>query len=337
MRLKELGEERIIRDLEKRFAPNRHPRLVKGIGDDTSVTIQKAGRALLATTDVLIEGTHFKPDCTTPYLLGKKSLSISLSDIAAMGGEPLFSLVSLALPSGTEKKFLDGLYEGISDCAEEYGVIVAGGNTARIKGGVMVSTTVIGEMPENEVVYRSGARPGDTIYVTGAIGDSALGLLELKKNGIKALSKGPFKGAALRHLAPAPRLLAGRLLAKNKLAHSMIDISDGLALDLNRVCEQSGVGAIIDLASVPISGEMRRYAASSKKDWARLVLSGGEDYELLFTSSSDGAKIATLGKKIGLMITPIGKIVAKGRKGRLTIIGLDGKPVKLQRLGFEHF
>jgi thiamine-monophosphate kinase len=336
MLLKGLGEERIIRDLEKRFAA-RHLRLIKGIGDDTSVTIQKAGMALLATTDVLIEGTHFKPDCTTPYLLGKKSLSISLSDIAAMGGEPFFSLVSLGLPSGTEKKFLDELFRGISDSAKRYKVIVAGGNTSRINGGVMVATTIVGEMPANEVVYRSGARPGDTIYVTGTIGDSALGLTELKKNGIQALSKGPFKRAASRHLDPAPRLLAGRSLAKKRIAHSMIDISDGLALDLDRVCEQSGVGAILDLASVPISAEMRRYSASSKKDWISLVLSGGEDYELLFTSSATGAKIAAVAKKTGTRITPVGRIVAKNGKGRLALMGLDGKTIKLRRLGFEHF
>ncbi len=336
MLLKGLGEERIIRDLEKRFAL-AHPRLIKGIGDDTSVTVQKAGRALLATTDVLIEGIHFKPDFTTPYLLGKKSLSISLSDIAAMGGEPLFALISLGLPSATKKKFLDELYRGISDCAKRFGAVIAGGNTSGIKGGIMVATTVIGEMPANEVVYRSGARPGDTIYVTGTIGDSALGLTELKRNGIKSLSKGPFKRAASRHLDPAPRLRAGRSLASKRLAHSMIDISDGLTLDLDRVCEQSGVGAIIELARVPISAEMRRYAASSKKDWARLVLSGGEDYELLFTSSANLAEIEGLGRKTDTMITPIGRIVAKGGKGRLTIIGLNGKTIKLQRLGFEHF
>jgi len=336
MRLKGLGEERIIRDLEKRFAL-AHPRLIKGIGDDTSVTVQKAGMALLATTDVLIEGTHFKPDCTTPYLLGKKSLSISLSDIAAMGGEPLFSLVSLGLPSGTEKKFLDELFRGIADTARRYGVIVAGGNTSRTKGGIMVATTVIGEMPANEVVYRSGARPGDVIYVTGTIGDSALGLAELRKKGIKALSKGPFKMAVSRHLGPVPRLRAGRLLAGNKLAHSMIDISDGLALDLDRVCEESRVGAVIELASVPVSREMRRYAATSKKDWAPLALSGGEDYELLFTSSAKMSKIAAIVKKTGVKMTPIGRIVAKGAKRRLTIIGLDGKTIRLQKLGFEHF
>ncbi len=336
MYLKELGEEGIIRALERRFALIRHPRLVKGIGDDASVTVEKAGKALLATTDVLIEGTHFRPHLTTPYLLGKKSLSVSLSDIAAMGGEPFFSLVSIALPPKTKKKFLDELYDGISDCARAWGVIVAGGNTARSRCGVMVSTTVIGESPLDEVVYRSGARPGDVIYVTGAVGDSALGLRTLRKHGLKALSRGPFKNAVLRHLDPAPRMKAGRTLAKARLAGAMMDISDGLAIDLERVCERSGVGAVISLQALPLSDDMRRYA-SSKKDWAALALSGGEDYELLFTSPAGEAEIAAAGGKLGIRITPIGRIVKKGKAGRLEITGEGGLPVRLASPGFGHF
>lgn len=338
MRLKELGEERIVKALEKKFSSLVHPRLIKGIGDDTSVTREKDGRVLLATTDILIEDTHFKLSYTPVYLLGKKSLSISLSDIAAMGGEPLFFLVSIGLPPDTRKSFVDELYNGVRDSAKKYGAVLAGGNTARLKGRVMISTTVLGEMPENEVVYRNGARINDTIYVTGTIGDAALGLKALKRYGMKAVSRGPFKKAALKHLDPTPRLRAGRMLAAKKLAHSMIDISDGLALDLKRICEESGVGAVVRLENIPLSGDMLRFARSSKKTWVQLALSGGEDYELLFTSSADPEKISGIGKTLNLAITPIGKIVRKFEKDNyLRIIDLKGNPVKLRRLGFKHF
>ena len=192
MKLKEIGEDRIIKELSREFSM-RHRRLVKGIGDDASVTTQAGGRHLLATTDILIEGTHFKRDWTTPYLLGRKALSISLSDIAAMGGEPLFYLVSIALPPDTEKQFLDELYRGLSDCGKEHGAALAGGNTAKTKGAMMVAATLFGEAPARETVYRSGAGQGDIIYVTGWLGDAALGLRLLRKHGGAALKKSAFR------------------------------------------------------------------------------------------------------------------------------------------------
>lgn len=333
MRLKGLGEERIIEGLKKRFG-KKHPRLVMGIGDDTSVTRQKAGLVTLATTDALIEGTHFDLKYTTPYLLGKKSLSISLSDIAAMGGAPLFFLVSLSLPPRTEKKFLDELYRGINGSAKESGAAIAGGNIAR-SPFVMVSTTVFGEAKEKDVVFRSGARKGDIVYITGSPGDSALGLKALRDHGLGAL-KGPFKNSALKHLDPAPRLKAGRALAQKRLANAMIDVSDGVALDLMRICAASGKGAEIEIEGLPLSEEMKRYRNTAKGDsWIGLALSGGEDYELLFTSSEGNRdRIASLSKALGLRITPIGRIT--GGK-RLKVIDKEGRPYRLKSPGFEHF
>lgn len=336
MYLKDLGEDRIIKELARKFS-SRHPRLIKAIGDDTSVTIQKGGLALLATTDILIEGTHFKRSYTPAYFLGKKALAISISDIAAMGGDPLFFLVSIGLPDDARKDFLDNLYKGIADCASECGAVLAGGNTARLAGRAMVSTTVFGEMPKNEVVYRSGARPGDIIYVTGTPGDSALGLKVLGRDGFKKATDGPYKKAALKHLSPTPRVRAGRLLAKARLATSMIDVSDGVALDLKRVLDESGAGAVIEIKRLPLSDELRKYLhASRKAKAADFALSGGEDYELLFTSpEKNSKKIGAVQKRLGIQITPIGRIVEKG-KG-LRIIGENNKPMKLARLGFEHF
>ncbi|MEK7773462.1 MAG: thiamine-phosphate kinase, partial [Deltaproteobacteria bacterium] len=201
--LKGIGEAALIKGLAAKF-PYKHPRVIKGIGDDASVTVETGGKVLLTTTDILIEGTHFKREYTDAYLLGRKALSVSLSDIAAMGGVPLFFLTSIALPPDTKKDFLDDLYRGVHHVAGEHGALLIGGNTAR-SGKIMVSTTVLGEALREEVVYRSGARAGDVIYVTGATGVSALGLGILKRCGLGALKKKTRSGkAALKHLNPTP-------------------------------------------------------------------------------------------------------------------------------------
>ncbi|MBI5642036.1 MAG: thiamine-phosphate kinase [Deltaproteobacteria bacterium] len=331
--LTELGEDRIIRGLEKSFAP-KNPRVIKGIGDDTSVTAQDGGKLLLSTTDTLIEGTHFDLSYAPPGLLGKKALSISLSDIAAMGGEPLFFLVSIALTPKTKKEFIDALYRGIKEISEEFKVALAGGNTARA-GLTMISTTVIGEVPKGKAVYRSGAREGHAIFVTGTPGDSALGLKVLQNHGYRAAVKGRFGKAVSRHLAPVPRMEAGSLLAKKGIARSMIDISDGVALDLKRVCVESNAGAEIYLKDFPVSAELKEYAERVKdRSWIDLALSGGEDYELLFTApEADKKKISRLAERLKIRITPIGRITGKGLK----ILDENGRPMKLKRLGFEHF
>lgn len=334
MKLKEIGEDRIIKELSREFS-RRHRRLIKGIGDDTSVTLQAGGRHLLATTDILIEGTHFKRGWTTPYLLGRKALSISLSDIAAMGGEPLFYLVSIALPPDTEKKFLDELYRGLSDCGKDYGAVLAGGNTARTKGAMMVATTLFGEAPARETVYRSGAGPEDVIYVTGWLGDAALGLRLLRKHGGAALKKTAFRKPVMKQLDPSPRMKIGRSLARKRLATAMIDISDGLVLDLRRLCEASAVGAVIDARRIPLSAEFKRlFPAARETDGVRRALSGGEDYELLFSAPEKAAKKISALSSRDVPITPIGIIT---RNKGVCVTGMNGRPLKIYKAGFEHF
>jgi thiamine-monophosphate kinase len=370
--LSEIGEDEAVRRIEQRFG-RRHPRLIKAIGDDASVAVQKAGNALLCTTDILIEGTHFKPAFATPYLLGKKALGISLSDIAAMGGTPIYYLVSIALPSDTGLSFLDGLYRGLSAVARRCSAALAGGNTARSpgKGGKgMVSTTVIGEAPEGEVVLRSGARPGDTVYVTGHLGDSALGRRVLeglarargadeatgrglfygwtsararsRAGGgalIKAALKGRFRRPVLRHLAPEARLEAGRELASRKIATAMIDVSDGFVLDLKRLCGSSGVGAVVEFARIPLSAAFRRFAADARRgEWASLALAGGEDYELIFTAPAiRQGEIASLGKRLGLHITPVGRVVPLREQRGVAVLDERMRPLRIKTPGFEHF
>lgn len=333
MRLKELGEDNIIKSLTERFA-RKHPRVLMGIGDDTSVTVQKGGKALLATTDILVEDTHFKRSNTTPYLLGRKALTISVSDIIAMGGEPLFYLSSIVLRPETAKGFVDELYRGLGAAGKEYGCALIGGNTARTSGAMMISTTVLGEVPSDEAVYRDGAEEGDIIFVTGALGDSALGLKSLKDARLKKR----YKNAVSRHLDPIPRVSAGKALARGRLASAMMDISDGLGLDLKRLCDASRVSAVVGLAALPVSDELKRYAKGSEDAIIELAFSGGEDYELLFTSpESNIRKIAALSRKLRVPITPIGKIIPRNKSAPLTVIGSEGMPLVIKKLGFEHF
>lgn len=339
MRLEKLGEDNLIRSLSADFG-TKHARLLKGIGDDASVSLQKGGKALLVTTDILVEGTHFKRGCVPPYLLGRKALSISLSDVAAMGGVPLLFFVSLALTPSTSKKFIDELYRGLGDVARRYGCALAGGNTARAGSGMTVSTTVVGEAPPEKVVYRKGAASGDLVFITGEVGGSALGLRTLLKHEGRPPGRLPWKESVRRHLDPAPRLEAGLALARGALATAMMDISDGVALDLRRLCVESGKSAVINLSALPISDELWAYGErTGKSPLLHFALTGGEDYELLFTSpESNLKKISALSRKLGLPMTPVGRIRGRRRDGQVvTVLGEDGEPLELKRLGFEHF
>lgn len=342
--LAELGEEALVELLARRF-PASGTRVVRGIGDDTSVTTQKAGRLLLATTDTLVEGTHFTGTGADAFRLGRKALSVSVSDVAAMGGVPLFFLVSLTAPPSTGTSFIDDLYRGLEDAATEYEVELAGGNTTR--GATLeITTTLMGEVERNRVVYRNGARPGDLIYVTGTPGDSALGLLTLREKGPSAATRGPYKKAVLRHLDPRARMEAGRALAVRRLVTAMIDVSDGVALDLKRLSEASSaenenkVGVVIHADALHLSADMKRFAKLNGEGGRRkaleLALSGGEDYELLFTVRPSRARRAeALSAELGLAMTRIGEVTERA-EGVKVLDGVGGE-VKVERPGYVHF
>lgn len=304
------------------------------IGDDAAVMLPSE-LALLATTDTLTEDVHFTIGAAAPYSLGRKSLNVSLSDIAAMGGRPLFFLISIAAPGATDMDFIDELYKGIMDAAGEAGVGLVGGNTSMSPEKITLATTVIGEAPEDEVLYRSGARDGDAVYVTGTLGDSALGLRVLGGAHKKLRRVAAYDDAVSRHIDPEPRLVAGRVVAEKKLATAMTDISDGLVADLRHITEASKVGAEIEIERLPISAALERYIESDPSG-LDLALSGGEDYELLLTVSEDKIEeLETVKGELGVAITRIGRIVPA--KAGLRIVDAGGNTIEHGGEGYDHF
>jgi thiamine-monophosphate kinase len=322
MRLKHLGERRVISRIRRAFDERRAGVLV-GIGDDAAL-VRTPGRLLL-TTDLLVEDVDFRRDAHPPRLLGRKSLNINLSDIAAMGGRPLHAVVGMALPADIEELWLRQFMAGFGGAAREAGVALVGGDLSRADK-IVIAVTATGEA--RVPVLRSGARPGDAVYVSGTLGDAAGGLRLLEKGGHRGVVKAvrPLLDA---FLDPAPRLALGALLAERKLAAAMIDLSDGLSVDLAHICEESGVGAEIEAGRVPVSAALAHMA----RDPLDMALNGGEDFELLFTvRPRNVAAVERLAAKHRL--SRVGRITA-GR--RLVLAGPGTTRQALRAKGFEHF
>jgi thiamine-monophosphate kinase len=253
-----------------------------------------------------------------------------------MAGTPRFFLASIALPADTEKAYVYDVYRGLRDCAREFACPLVGGNTSRLPGRIMISTTVLGEAAKGSIVYRTGASPGDGVFVTGTTGDSALGLKVLAEYGEKAL-RGRFRRAVLKHLDPAPRLSLAKALAQRAGVSSMIDVSDGFLLDLKRLCRSSRVSAVVKGALMPVSDELRAYYGRGRKAVETLVLTGGEDYELIFTAPKGRSReIARVSKGFGVRITEVGEIVRVQKKA-VRVFGNNGAELGFRAMGFEHF
>lgn len=325
MKLDELGEFGLIGRIADRVTPMAGIRI--GIGDDAAAVETEPGTVSLLTTDMLLEGVHFDLTFCTPENLGWKSLAVNLSDIAAMGGKPRYCLLSLAVPQALPVSFIDGFIAGLLACAAEFGVTLIGGDTCASRSGLVVSLAVMGEQLPDRVVTRSGARPDDLILVTGTVGDSALGL--------RQLMAGQREGKAiLRHLEPSPRVREGLKLADEKLPTAMIDVSDGLLADLGHILKLSGVGAHIELKSLPLSPEVAAHISRQDDDPFNLPLSGGEDYELLFTIPPDReAAVRKALSTFGTSATVLGKITMSG----LTVVDLNGKDYPVIASGYNHF
>ena len=324
-----------------------------GIGDDCAV-LKVGGRSLLVTVDLMAEGVHFDLAYTPPYMLGRKAVAASLSDIAAMGGTPRGVFVSAALPAKARPAFARALVEGIHEEARAAGVAVLGGDTSSSKSGVFLDVAAIGEAARRGPVLRRGARVGDAIYVTGTLGASARGFALLRR-GFRPWSRGLWSRsllvrgreadrrrdelvAALAHLLPRPRLALGRALGAAGLPTAMIDVSDGLAIDLHRLCEASGVGASIDQARIPVdpAAEVGGRGPRGRASGLALALGGGEDYELLFTGPlRQEGRLLRLARRLQEPLTRIGRITPP-RRG-VVLVDPTGRRRPLPRAGYEHF
>lgn len=333
MKISALGEFGLIRHIQKRFS-RKAPSALIGIGDDAAALRLSPASVLLATADMLLEDVHFDLSLTDFYSLGWKSAAVNLSDIAAMGGVPRFCLVSLGIPSSISVERITEFYKGFHALTGAHKAVLVGGDTCLSRKGLVISITVLGEIEKTSLITRSGARPGDRVFVTGPLGDSAAGLELLKKwgKGQRARGRGREKNKLIqKHLRPVPRITEGRELALSGCASAMIDVSDGLSSDLAHICEQSRVGAGIYADAIPLSRDILREAGKLRKPPLEYALSGGEDYELLFTASP--AKIKKL-RSLGLSIIEIGKIT---RGKDIFLVYPAGERTLLRPRGYDHF
>ncbi len=316
MRLSKTGEFGLIKNIRTRCKADT-PGLIAGIGDDTAV-FNISGSDTLATSDMMVEGIHFDLSFTTFYQLGYKLLAVNISDIFAMGGDPEYFLVSLSIPSSVKTDHIHDLYEGISELAEKFGISIVGGDTCASRGDIVLNGTLIGTA--NKAITRSGAKNGDGIFVTKTVGDSAAGLMLLKKRKkkINKFSASPGMTLMKRHLMPDIMPLK-----PSAEINSMIDLSDGLLIDLSHICDESRVGAVIYKERLPISKELSETAKKIGIDSMELALKGGEDYALLFTAP----------KNIKINAFMIGEITRSER----FLIDENGGKTAFKPEGFEHF
>jgi thiamine-monophosphate kinase len=280
--------------------------------------------------DLLIEGIHFDLKWTSLYALGYKTLAVNMSDIAAMGAYPSYLLLSLGISCNLESDDVDEFYRGIRELAAKSGVALVGGDTSIAKS-LLISACLIGQARHHPIT-RAGARVGDDIYVTGTLGDSALALKLLKTKSTKLRSPAA-KFLLSRHHFPTARIQAGVMLARNKLARAMIDVSDGLLQDLGHICKASHIGAIIEEEMLPLS---RAYRSVVDLDGMQYAITGGEDYELLFCARrKDRSRIEKLQDRINVSITRIGTCMPRGHG--ITVLNGKGQPRSYMVAGHDHF
>lgn len=314
--------------------------LVLGIGDDAAVLKSFTGTDVVISTDLLVESIDFRRDTTRPNQLGHKALAVSLSDIAAMGARPRWALLSIGVPGSIwDSRFLDEFYEGFFQLADRFGVKLIGGDLSRTPEKIVINSIAIGECLLEREVFRSGANPGDQIYVTGFLGDAAAGLRLIERgarlhveNSTQA-DTNSIDHLLLRHLQPEPRVGWGLMIGEHQLATAMIDISDGLSSDLNHLCDESKVGALVDASSIPIDKLVTEICGRRALDPLMLALHGGEDFELLFTVNPEN--LSKLPKRVdGIPITRIGEIKEASHGVQIA----EGSKVwKLEPGGWEHF
>lgn len=300
-----------------------------GLTDDAALIRQKDGRDLVVTTDTIVAGVHFIGD-EPPGAIAAKLLRVNLSDLAAMGAVPRHYMLNIALPPEIDDAWLAAFAEGLRADQAAFGVLLAGGDSVSTTGPVTLTVTAFGEVTTGEALRRSGAGIGDSILVSGFVGDAALGLMVLK--GDLDLADDAARGYLVgRYRRPAPRVRLGPRLTG--LASAAIDVSDGLVADLGHIAAASGVGAVIQAADLPLSPAARR-CVEDRPDLLDICLGGGDDYEILFTAPADAsAAIAALATELKLPLTAIGRIVTGSG---VRVIDAGGRDMTVTRAGWEH-
>jgi thiamine-monophosphate kinase len=330
-----IAEKALIGRVRRMARTGINPAVLTGIGDDCAVLrltpLKGRGRGgirggendALVTTDLSLEGIHFRRDWHSPESVGHRCLARGLSDIAAMGGKPVAAFLSLALPRDLPQRWVRRFAGGLISLAERYGVTLAGGDTAESPDGILADIVVVGTVPKGKAFLRSGARSGDRIYVSGGLGGSAAAVSRMQKKPKRKLNPREY----FRHFLPEPRVELGRVLREKGLASAMIDTSDGLSTDLAHICEESGVGAEIQEEAIPRASVGR----PSREVDLQSALHGGEDYELLFTAPR-GKRIPS--RIAGVAITQIGHIT---RRRKIFLMNREGGGHELKPQGWEHF
>jgi len=319
-----------------KFLQNRHSKqdaiIKKGIGDDAAVIhTGKSGEYWLVTTDMLVENIDFRREWTSPRQLGHKSISVNLSDIAAMGGRPRLYTVCLGLPPRLSKRWITEFYRGLTAQGHKYGATLIGGDLSSTQEYITISITVLGETVGRRVLYRSGGSAGDVLYVTGTLGRSAAGLKILQQSCKNP--KNRFRLQAVRaHLQPEPRCETGMWLAQSGMVRCMIDLSDGLSADLPRLCAASGTAAEVDTSLLPVFQE----ADALGTDPVRSALHGGEDFELLFTVKETRSAVFEKTYPGNLpSVTRIGRMLSG--QGEIWVCSGGKNRRRLKNLGYDHF
>jgi len=335
--LKYIGEFDLIQQISQLFQPNnekKNENIIKGIGDDCAVLSLNKDKVLLVTTDLLMEKTHFLLNTISAYQLAKKSLIVNLSDVAAMGATPIAFFLALALPIKLKNEWLEEFFKGLHNTALEYKIDLLGGDTIASKNDLVINIMLLAEADKNKILYRNNAQIGDAILVTGNLGNSASGLKILENSN---LTYNNIEKILIKtHLEPIARVKEGQIIAENGLANSMQDISDGLIGDLNHICTNSNVGALLYERKLPISEELILYSQQNKINPLDFVLYGGEDYELLLTVPQVNVSHLEelIKKETDIKLYKIGEIIEE--KG-IKLLQKNNKIEILNNKGYNHF
>lgn len=332
MKLHDLGEFGLIHRFAPRFTKYL-PLGIEGIGDDCAIIPSSPSKAMLVTTDLLIENIHFLKSKISPHDLGYKSLAVNTSDIAAMGGTPQHAFLSLGLTPNTPISWIDSFFDGIQELATSEGIYLLGGDTTRSSNDLIINITLIGDIETAKIKRRSQAVVGEVIFCTGYLGDSAAGLRVLLDN---LPAEESTKYLIEAHHRPRPHTKEGQWLSEQASVHAMIDVSDGIDSDLLRIMEQSDCGAHVELSDLPLSNHFKQVCDTYGWNAWDLATAGGEDYCLLATAASEDFPQLTANflQTFGRPLFPIGHITTASNKLQYT---LEKRPINLSKKGFDHF